>query len=323
MVVPWLGFPLRNLIAGLNPTSKANYVEFTTLNDLEQMPGLRRAVLECSYIEALRMDEAMHPLTLLVSGLYGKPLPNQNGAPLRLIVPWKYGFKGGKSIIKIRFRASRPATTWNIAAPREYGFYANVNPSVDHPRWSQARERRAAAAVACDYPHPQTDRLERLHPPPPHARTVRLLLCGASRRHVRRIRSGGLAAPHRGGCPGALFGALAFVLLVPLAVTSTKGWIRRLGSRWQKLHRLVYVAAISAVLHFLLAVKLDIRKPLAEAGILLALFGIRALLRRRGAPRRLASPGPAPSAARGLLERSVLAGRAGGRQRVAERDTTR
>jgi sulfoxide reductase catalytic subunit YedY len=142
MVVPWLGVPLAGLIDRLEPTSKAKYVEFTTLLDPSQMPGQRRQVLEWPYVEALRMDEARHPLTLIVTGLYGKPLPNQNGAPLRLVVPWKYGFKGGKSIVKIRFTEKQPMTTWNIAAPDEYGFYANVNPEVDHPRWSQARERR-------------------------------------------------------------------------------------------------------------------------------------------------------------------------------------
>jgi methionine sulfoxide reductase catalytic subunit len=126
----------------VEPTSKAKYVEFTTLLDPQRMPGQQRRILEWPYVEGLRMDEARHPLTLMVTGVYGKPLPNQNGAPLRLIVPWKYGFKGGKSIVTIRFRESEPKTTWNIAAPDEYGFYANVNPDVDHPRWSQARERR-------------------------------------------------------------------------------------------------------------------------------------------------------------------------------------
>jgi sulfoxide reductase catalytic subunit YedY len=142
MVIPWLGIPLRDIIDRLEPTSKAKYVEFTTLLDPEQMPGQRRRVLDWPYVEGLRMDEARHPLSLMVTGLYGKPLPNQNGAPLRLIVPWKYGFKGGKSIVKIRFTETQPMTTWNLAAPDEYGFYANVNPEVDHPRWSQARERR-------------------------------------------------------------------------------------------------------------------------------------------------------------------------------------
>lgn len=142
MVVPWLGIPLGGIIDRLAPTSKAKYVEFTTILDPSQMPGQRSNMLPWPYVEALRMDEARHPLTLLVTGLYGKPLPNQNGAPLRLIVPWKYGFKGGKSIVKIRFTEQQPMTTWNIAAPNEYGFYANVNPEVDHPRWSQARERR-------------------------------------------------------------------------------------------------------------------------------------------------------------------------------------
>jgi len=142
MVVPWTGIPLGRLIDRLEPTSRARFVEFTTLLDPRQMPGQQRGILDWPYTEALRLDEARHPLTLLVTGLYGKPLPNQNGAPLRLIVPWKYGFKGGKSIVRIRFLERQPRTTWNIAAPDEYGFYANVNPDVDHPRWSQSRERR-------------------------------------------------------------------------------------------------------------------------------------------------------------------------------------
>ena len=142
MVIPWLGFPLKDLIVRLEPTSRAKFVEFTTLLDPKQMPGQRRRVLEWPYVEGLRMDEAMHPLTLMVTGLYGKELPNQNGAPIRLIVPWKYGFKGGKSIVRIRFRETMPRNSWNVAIPREYGFYANVNPAVDHPRWSQAKERR-------------------------------------------------------------------------------------------------------------------------------------------------------------------------------------
>jgi sulfoxide reductase catalytic subunit YedY len=142
MVIPWMGIPLARLIDRLEPTSKAQYVEFTTLLDPARMPGQQRGILDWPYTEGLRMDEARHPLALLVTGLYGKPLPNQNGAPLRLVIPWKYGFKGGKSLVRIRFTERTPRTTWNIAAPDEYGFYANVNPEVDHPRWSQARERR-------------------------------------------------------------------------------------------------------------------------------------------------------------------------------------
>lgn len=142
MVVPWNGYPLGKVIERLQPTSHARFVEFTTLYDPEQMPGQRRSVLDWPYVEGLRMDEAMHPLSLLVTGIYGRTLPNQNGAPVRLIVPWKYGFKGGKSIVRIRFLREQPRNSWNIAAPNEYGFYANVNPEVDHPRWSQATERR-------------------------------------------------------------------------------------------------------------------------------------------------------------------------------------
>lgn len=142
MVIPWMGFPLSKLLDAVQPTSDAKFVAFTTLFDPKQMPGQKSGVLEWPYVEGLRLDEAMHPLTILVTGLYGKPLPNQNGAPLRLAVPWKYGFKSIKSIVKIRLTRTQPPTTWNISAPNEYGFYSNVNPTVDHPRWSQARERR-------------------------------------------------------------------------------------------------------------------------------------------------------------------------------------
>jgi sulfoxide reductase catalytic subunit YedY len=142
MVIPWLGFPLKDLLDAVEPTSHARFVEFTTLHDTEQMPGQRRSVLPWPYVEGLRMDEAMHPLTLMAVGLYGEELPNQNGAPIRLVVPWKYGFKSIKSIVRIRLTREQPTTTWNAVLPREYGFYANVNPEVDHPRWSQARERR-------------------------------------------------------------------------------------------------------------------------------------------------------------------------------------
>jgi len=142
MVIPWRGFPLRDLINRVQPTSNAKYVEFVTLHDPRQMPGQRAGILAWPYNEGLRLDEAMHPLTLLVTGLYGRDLPNQNGAPLRLVVPWKYGFKSIKSIVKIRFVEQQPKTSWMKAAPDEYGFYANVNPNVDHPRWSQKKERR-------------------------------------------------------------------------------------------------------------------------------------------------------------------------------------
>jgi sulfoxide reductase catalytic subunit YedY len=142
MVIPWIGFPLAGLIQRFQPTSRAKFVEFTTLHDPKQMPGQRYDVLDWPYVEGLRMDEAMHPLAILAVGLYGKVLPNQNGAPLRLVVPWKYGFKSIKSIVRIRFTERMPATSWALSAPREYGFYANVNPEVDHPRWSQKSERR-------------------------------------------------------------------------------------------------------------------------------------------------------------------------------------
>jgi sulfoxide reductase catalytic subunit YedY len=142
MVIPWVGFPLADFIKKCEPTSKAKFVEFTTLNDPTQMPGVRTPILPWPYVEGLRMDEAVHPLTILVVGLYGEVLPNQDGAPLRLAVPWKYGFKHAKSIVKIRFVEHQPLNTWQRATPNEYGFYANVNPTVNHPRWSQATEQR-------------------------------------------------------------------------------------------------------------------------------------------------------------------------------------
>jgi sulfoxide reductase catalytic subunit YedY len=142
MVIPWVGFPLADLVKRVEPTSRAKFVVFQTLQDPQQLPGQRRAVLDWPYQEGLRIDEATHPLALLAVGVYGKALPGQNGAPLRLVVPWKYGFKGAKSLVRIAFQEQQPRTTWNLSAPNEYGFYANVNPAVDHPRWSQARERR-------------------------------------------------------------------------------------------------------------------------------------------------------------------------------------
>lgn len=142
MVIPWIGYSLAELIRKVEPTGNAKYVEFVTLADKKQMPGIGSPVLEWPYVEALRLDEANHPLALLSLGMYGEVLPNQNGAPVRIVVPWKYGFKSAKSIVKIRFVKDQPRTAWNIAAPQEYGFYSNVNPDVDHPRWSQASERR-------------------------------------------------------------------------------------------------------------------------------------------------------------------------------------
>ena len=142
MIIPWDGIPLSNFIKRCQPTSKAHYVKFTTLLSTSQMPGTREAILDWPYVEGLRMDEAMHPLTILAVGLYGEAIPNQDGAPIRLVVPWKYGFKHIKSIVKIEFTEKQPVNTWQRSAPREYGFYANVNPQVNHPRWSQASERR-------------------------------------------------------------------------------------------------------------------------------------------------------------------------------------
>ena len=142
MVVPWIGVSLAGFIARMEPTGDARYIAFETLEDRGQMPGIRSPVLDWPYVEALRLDEAMHALSILAVGLYGEVLPNQNGAPIRLVVPWKYGFKSIKSIVGVRFTAEEPLNTWKKSAPREYGFYANVNPNVDHPRWSQATERR-------------------------------------------------------------------------------------------------------------------------------------------------------------------------------------
>jgi sulfoxide reductase catalytic subunit YedY len=142
MVIPWIGYSLSELIKKVEPTGNAKYIEFTSLADKKQMPGIGDPVLKWPYVEGLRLDEANHPLALLTVGMYGQVLANQNGAPLRVVVPWKYGFKSAKSIVKIRFTKDQPHTAWNIAAPQEYGFYSNVNPNVDHPRWSQGNERR-------------------------------------------------------------------------------------------------------------------------------------------------------------------------------------
>jgi sulfoxide reductase catalytic subunit YedY len=147
MVIPWVGFPLGALLKRLEPSSKAKFVAFTTLKDPEQMPGQKRDVLDWPYVEGLRLDEAMHPLAMLAVGIYGRVLPNQDGAPVRLVVPWKYGFKSIKSIVKVRLVGEQPKTTWNEMSSNEYGFYSNVNPEVDHPRWSQARERRIGEFV--------------------------------------------------------------------------------------------------------------------------------------------------------------------------------
>jgi sulfoxide reductase catalytic subunit YedY len=147
MVIPWIGFSLSTLLKQVEPTGSAKYVEFTTLKDPAQFPAQRGSIfnmagLDWPYVEGLRLDEALHPLALLTVGMYGQLLPNQNGAPVRIVVPWKYGFKNGKSLVRIRLTADQPKTSWEAAAPQEYGFYANVNPTVDHPRWSQATERR-------------------------------------------------------------------------------------------------------------------------------------------------------------------------------------
>ena len=145
MVIPWVGVAMADVLRRFRPTSKAKYVEFKTLLDPERMPGQRRPILDWPYVEGLRMDEAMHPLSLFAVGLYGEELPNQNGAPIRIVAPWKYGFKSIKSIVSVRFTERQPRNTWQIQTPKEYGFYANVNPEISHPRWSQARERRIGA----------------------------------------------------------------------------------------------------------------------------------------------------------------------------------
>ncbi|HEX7037527.1 MAG TPA: protein-methionine-sulfoxide reductase catalytic subunit MsrP [Pseudomonadales bacterium] len=149
VVVPWRGVPLADILGRFEPNGNAKFVEFTTLHRPEEMPGQRSLFsgIDWPYVEGLRMDEAMHPLTLMATGIYGKDLPNQNGAPWRLVVPWKYGFKSIKSVVKIRFTRRQPKNTWNLTAPHEYGFYANVNPEVDHPRWSQATERRLPSTL--------------------------------------------------------------------------------------------------------------------------------------------------------------------------------
>jgi sulfoxide reductase catalytic subunit YedY len=147
MVIPWLGFPLADLLKRFEPTGNARYVAFQSIHDPENLPGQREGGFDWPYVEGLRLDEAMHPLSFMATGVYGTTLPNQNGAPLRLVMPWKYGFKSIKSIVKIHFQATAPPTTWNQAQPQEYGFYANVNPAVDHPRWSQASERRLPSTL--------------------------------------------------------------------------------------------------------------------------------------------------------------------------------
>ena len=150
MVVPWTGIPMADLLKRFEPNSRAKFVKFKTLLDPAQMPGQRRRILDWPYVEGLTIAEAMHPLTMMVNGVYGREIPNQNGAPLRLVVPWKYGFKGIKSIVEIEFTERQPLNSWQQSAPHEYGFYANVNPNVDHPRWSQARERRIGAGLFAD-----------------------------------------------------------------------------------------------------------------------------------------------------------------------------
>ncbi len=386
MVIPWVGVPLADLIRRSDPTSQAKFVEFTTLYDSRQMPGQHSSVLEWPYVEGLRLDEAMHPLTILAVGLYGAALPNQDGAPLRLVVPWKYGFKGIKSIVRIQFVDRQPETSWQRQNSSEYGFYSNVNPTVDHPRWSQATERRIGEflkrktlmfngygdQVASLYAGMDLRkvllvgaRAVRLFVKPavfalalvPVARlawlaavqqlganpleavthgtgdwALRFLLLTLAVTPLRAVtgwnavvrvrRMLGLFAffyaslhlltylwfdqffswpdilrdiPKR---PFITVGFFAFVILVPLAATSTAGMIRRMGGRrWQALHRLVYLAAAAAVVHFWWLVKADISQPRLYGLILLGLLAARAgvAVRRaatRAKPSKVASAGP-------------------------------
>ena len=216
MVIPWMGIPLASIVARLEPTSTARFIEFTTILDPKQMSGQRANILLWPYVEALRMDEAMNPLTLMGTGVYGKPLLPQNGAPLRLVAPWKYGFKGGKSVVNIRFTETQPGTTWNIAVPNEYGFYANVNPEVDHP-------------------------------------VQHIPAADPARGHVDRRDD-----------PAAGWQAVAGG-----------------GRRWQRLHRLVYAAAILGVLHFLWLVKRDVTLPRYFLAVLVLRLAERFIRQRR------------------------------------------
>ena len=255
MVIPWVGFPLAELIKRAEPTGNAKFVEFVTLLDPVQMPGQNSRVLNWPYVEGLRMDEALHPLTLLTLGLYGETLPNQNGAPVRVVVPWKYGFKSAKSIVKIRFTEQQPKTSWELAGPNEYGFYSNVNPEVDHPRWSQARERRIG-----EFRKRETLKFNG------YGDQVAQRYAGIVKDIYKR--------------PFITLGFAAFVLLIPLAVTSTNAMVKRLGAkRWQWLHRLVYVLASLGVAHFWWLVKKDQTEPIIFAFLLAGLFINRLLYR--------------------------------------------
>ncbi len=375
MVIPWDGFSLSKLLDRVEPKSQAKYVAFQTLFDPKRMPNQGRQFLPWPYIEGLRMDEAMHPLTILATGIYGKALPPQDGAPIRLVVPWKYGFKGIKSIVKIRLVDSQPKTTWSEAGPEEYGFYANVNPGVDHPRWSQAHERRIGRDSA---PHSDVQWIRRsggvalrrdgssrqfltggirysLDQPMKDSSFAKLVVLvnalvplamlswdGAHHRlgadptafithttgtlalifliaslamtplrklsgsnyfsHFRKLlglvgffyvflhlltylsfdRSGQLWTVPADIVkrPFILVGMLAFLLLIPLAATSTSGAIKRLGAkRWKQLHRLAYVAAILGVIHFYLLVKADTTKPIAYGSVLAMLLLLRLVQR--------------------------------------------
>ena len=402
MVIPWIGIPLSSILKRAEPTAKATFVEFTTLQRPSEMPGQNEASLRWPYTEGLRMDEAMHPLTIMAVGLYGKTLMNQNGAPFRLVVPWKYGFKSIKSVVRIRFVDKMPATAWSDANPSEYGFYSNVNPQVDHPRWSQARERRigefsrrptlmfngygdqvasmyaglgpeeillrrSRLAVRCLAVAPSAASSQRPTASQPAATmlskfskplvflaalspflwlafrgltgrlsvnpieditlttgiwALRFLLISLAITPIRRLtgwqrviqyrRMLGLFAffyatlhlltyvvldqglafefiiPDILKRPYITMGMIAFTLMVPLAITSTKGWIRRLGKKWQLLHRLVYLSALAACIHFLWKVKVAIGEPVYYAAILGVLLAFRLLWRFRptARPRR-------------------------------------
>ena len=334
MVIPWVGIPLKDIIATFQPTSQAKYVEFVTALNPAQMPGQTTRMLPWPYVEGLRMDEAMNPLAILAVGLYEETLPNQDGAPIRLVTPWKYGFKGVKSIVKIRFVDYQPKNTWQVMAPSEYGFYANVNPAVSHPRWSQAQASGASASSSgarrcrstdtptrsrrCTRDGPEKELLKpivllkriifaaalipaaalivdalhgQLTANPIDYITdttgdwaLRLLMITLCITPIRRITGWNpIIQPRRmlglfsffyatlhfltwsvldwffdfrqmGSDivmrPFITLGMATFLMLLALAVTSTKASIRRLGKKWTQLHRLIYVAAITALTHF-------------------------------------------------------------------------
>jgi DMSO/TMAO reductase YedYZ heme-binding membrane subunit len=374
MVIPWVGFSLSEFIKRVEPQSKAKYVAFESFYNSKQMPAGRWAGIALPYVEGLRMDEAMNPLTLLCVGLYGDVLPKQNGAPVRIVIPWKYGFKSIKSIARIKFVEKEPPITWRMSNPTEYGFYSNVNPKVDHPRWSQAKERRigeffkrdtlmfngyatggvpvqrhgfaqellmrkAAVFLLCLAPLAflvwKGVRQDLSANPIEYITratgdwTLRFLLLTLAITPARKLlKSPGLIRYRRMLGLFAFFyavlhlttyvwldkffdvpemlkdvvkrrfitaGMLGFLAMAPLAVTSTAGWIRRMGGRnWQRLHRLIYVSAAAGVVHFWWLVKSDIREPAAYGAALAVLLGYRALSAWMPARSRVALPDSEP-----------------------------